>query len=219
MKQDVIEAIKQDTYPPFLPQYACIPRNMKRPPDILGEVTAVDYTSDKDHSSVCFYVNLNPEGSEWIDAIRKRIDMYERQKRLTFNSCYGMYVEERPKFDLKQYLKQYLYFKNGDEMKMTASARQIEIEYDEKKKQLLREQEERKWQAKKEYEQTLDTIDHEYEELFLNMDKEKEAAKNKEKADTHAKAVKDTYESYIAQGFTKTQAESFVKIMLENLKT
>lgn len=185
--------MKQDAYPPFLPQYACIPRNMKRPPDILGEVTAVDYTSDKDHSSACFYVKLNPEGSEWIDAIRKRIDMNECQQRLTFNSCYGMYIEERSKFDLKEYL----YFKNGEEMKMTTSARQIEFEFEEKKRQLLREQEERKWQAKKDYEQTLDTIDHEYEEKLLNMDKEKEAAKNKEKVDTHAKAVKDTYDSYV----------------------
>ena len=179
---------------------------------ILGKVTAVDYTSDKDHSSACFYVNLNPEGSKWINLIKKKIEMDEVIQRLAFNSHYGMYVEERPKFDVKYYL----YFKNGEEMKMAASARQIEIEYDEKKRQALREQEERKWQAKKEYEQTLDTIDHEYEELFLNMDKEKEAAENKEKADAHAKAVKDAYDAYIAQGFTKTQAESFVKIALEN---
>lgn len=175
----------------------------------------VYYASDKDHSSACIYCTLNPEGSRWIDAIRKRISLYERQQRLTFNSCYGMYVEERPKFDLKNYL----YFKNGEEMKMTANAKQIEIEYDEKKRQALHEQEERKWQAKNEYEQTCDAIDHEYAELLLNMEKEKEAAKQKERSDAHAKAVKDTYDAYIAQGFTKTQAENFVKIMLENLKT
>jgi hypothetical protein len=183
-------------------------------PKVLGKVTAVDYTSDKDHSSACIYVTCNPEGSEWIDFVKKKIDMDERQQRLAFNSRYGMYVEERPKFDLKNYL----YFKNGDEMKMTASAKQIEIEFEEKKRQLLREQEERKWQAKKEYEQTLDAIDHEYGELFLNMDKEKEAAEQKERSDAHAKAIKDTYDAYIAQGFTKTQAESFVKIVLENSK-
>lgn len=184
-------------------------------PKVLGKVTAVDYTSDKDHSSACIYVTCNPEGSGWIDFIKKKIDMDERQQRLAFNSHYGMYVEERPKFDLKDYL----YFKNGEEMKMIANARQIEIEYDEKKRQLLREQEERKWQAKKDYEQTLDTIDHEYAELLLNMEKEKEAAEQKERSDTHAKAIKDTYDAYIAQGFTKTQAENFVKIVLENLKT
>lgn len=184
-------------------------------PKVLGKVTEVDYASDKDHSSACIYVTCNPEGSGWIDFIKKKIDMDERQQRLAFNSHYGMYVEERPKFDLKDYL----YFKNGEEMKMTANARQIEIEYDEKKRQLLREQEERKWQAKKDYEQTLDTIDHEYAELLLNMEKEKEAAEQKERSDTHAKAVKDTYDAYIAQGFTKTQAENFVKIMLENQST
>lgn len=183
--------------------------------EILGKVTAVDYTSDKDHSSACFYVNLNPEGSEWIDAIRKRIDLYERQQRLAFNSYYGMYVEERPKFDLKNYL----YFKNGEEMKMTTNERQIEFEFEEKKRQLIRDQESEKWQAKVKYEEECAAIDHKYEELIFSMNKEKEAAKNKEKTDTHAKAVKDTYEAYIAQGFTKTQAESFVKIMLENLKT
>lgn len=147
-------------------------------PKVLGKVTAAEYTSDKDHSSACIYVNLNPEGSKWIDFVKKKIDMDERQQRLAFNSCYGMYVEERPKFDLKNYL----YFKNGEEMKMTTSAKQIEIEYDEKKRQLLREQEERTWQAKQDYEKTLEAIDHEYAEALLTMEKEQEAAKNKEKA-------------------------------------
>lgn len=41
-------------------------------PKVLGKVTAVDYTSDKDHSSACFYVKCNPEGSEWIDFIKKK---------------------------------------------------------------------------------------------------------------------------------------------------
>lgn len=187
-------------------------------PKVLGKVTAVDYISDKDHSSACIYVNLNPEGSKWINLIKKKIDMDEVIQRLTFNSHYGMYAEERPRFelDLKQYWQ--LKFKNGEEMKMTTSAKQIEIEYDEKKRQLLREQEERTWQAKQNYEKTLEAIDHEYAEALLNMEKKQEAAKNKEKADTHAKAIKDTYDAYIAQGFTKTQAESFVKIVLENSK-
>lgn len=45
--------------------------------EILGKVTAVDYTSDKDHSSACIYVNLNPEGSKWINFVKKKIDMDE----------------------------------------------------------------------------------------------------------------------------------------------
>ena len=176
--------------------------------EILGKVTAAEYASDKDHSSACIYVNLNPEGSKWIDFVKKKIDMDERQQRLTFNSHYGMYVEERPKFDLKDYL----YFKNGDEMKMTI----VENEYLAKKHFLEVEQEAKEHELKEKYDNDLIELRKEFGQRFCDLEKEKVDAKNKERTDAHAKVVKDTYDAYIAQGFTKAQAESFVKIVLEN---
>lgn len=182
--------------------------------EILGKVTAVDYTSDKDHSSACFYVNLNPEGSKWIDFIKKKIDMDETMQRLTFNSYYGMYIEERPKFDLKQYL-QSKYLKNGEEKKMT----QAEITYEAQKHELEQEEAAEFNQLLADQAAARHNLKTKYDQKRFDLEKLKEDAENKEKADTHAKAAKDTYDAYIAQGFTKTQAESFVKIMLENLKT
>lgn len=187
---------------------------MKRPPDILGKVTAVDYTFDKDHSSACFYVKCTPEGSEWIDFLKKRIDLGEQQQRISFNSHYGMYAEESPKFDLKRYL-QSKYLNNGEQLAMTTNERQIEFEFEEKKRQLIRDQENEKWQAKVKYEEECAAIDHKYEELIFSMNKEKEDAERKEKAEAHAKAMKETYDAYIAQGFTKTQADAFMHIVLE----
>lgn len=176
--------------------------------EILGKVMAVDYTSDKDRSSAYIYVNLNPEGSTWINFIKKKIDMDEVIQRLTFNSCYGMYVEERPKFDLKEYL----YFKNGEEMKMT----QAEITYEAQKHELEQEEATEFNQLLADQAAARHNLKTKYDQKRFDLEKLKEDAERKEKADAHAKAIKDAYDAYIAQGFTKTQAESFVKIVLEN---
>lgn len=178
---------------------------------ILGKVTAVDYTSDKDHSSACFYVNLNPEGSKWINLIKKKIDMDEVTQRLAFNSHYGMYVEERPKFDLKQYW-QSIYLKNGEETNMSI----VENEYLAKKRFLEVEQEAKENELKVKYNNDLIELRKEFGQRFCDLDKEKETAEQKEKAEVHAKAVKEAYDAYIRQGFTEKQADNFIKIALEN---
>ena len=166
----------------------------------LGTVTATEYTDDDDHSSACIYINLNPEGREWIDELKKSIDLREHQQRMIFNSQYGM----RP--------KPYLYFKNGEECKMSKA----ENEYIAKKNLLKVEQAEKENELKMKYDTDLIELRREYGEKFEELEKEKETAENNEKADAHAKSVKAAYDAYIAQGFTKTQAESFIKIALEN---
>lgn len=211
MMAQELEASKEEC-PAFLPQYLGIsPYSMHQESQALGKVTAAEYTSDKDHSSACIYVNLNPEGSKWINFIKKKIDMDEVIQRLTFNSHYGMYVEERPKFNLKNYL----YFKNGEGTKMT----QAEITYEAQKHELDQEEAAEFNQLLADQAAARHNLKTKYDQKRFDLEKLKEDAENKEKADAHAKAVKDTYDAYIAQGFTKTQAESFVKIALENLKT
>lgn len=176
--------------------------------EILGKVTAVDYTSDKDHSSACIYVTLNPEGNEWIDFIKKRIDMGERQQRLAFNSYYGMHAEERPE---RSYTNHILYIKQEDK-KMT----QAEITYEAQKHELEQEEDTEFNQLLADQAAARHNLKTKYDQKRFDLEKLKEDAENKEKADAHAKAIKDAYDAYIAQGFTKTQAESFVKIVLEN---
>ena len=166
----------------------------------LGTVTATEYTDDDDHSSAYIYINLNPEGREWIDSLKKSIELNERRQRMIFNSHYGTYT------------KPYLYFKNGEEIKMSKA----ENEYIAKKNLLKVEQAEKENELKMKYDTDLIELRREYGEKFEELEKEKEDAENNEKADTHAKAVKAAYDAYIAQGFTKTQAESFIKIALEN---
>lgn len=102
---------------------------------------------------------------------------------------------------------------NKQEEKQMSKA---ENEYIAKKNLLKVEQAERENELKMKYDADLITLRKEYGEKFADLETEKEDAENKEKADAHAKAVKAAYDSYIAQGFTKTQAESFIKICLEN---
>lgn len=182
-------------------------------PKVLGKVTAVDYTSDKDRSSACIYVTCNPEGSEWIDFLKKRIDLGERQQRISFNSHYGMYVEERPE---RSYVNHILYNKQEE---TTMVVTQADIDFGFKKNDLLREQQSLEFQLKMKYEEDLEKLKNDYSQKLRDLEKEKEEAEWKEKAEAHAKGVKETYEAYIAQGFTKTQAETFVKIVLENQST
>lgn len=176
--------------------------------EILGKVTAVEYTSDKDHSSGCVYVNLNFDGSEWIDKLKEKADLEARARKLWLNSFYGMHADEKPIFDREKYL----YFNNGEECKMSKA----ENEYIAKKNLLKVEQAEKENELKMKYDTDLIELRREYSEKFEELEKEKENAKNNEKADAHAKAVKAAYDAYLAQGFTKTQAENFIKIALEN---
>lgn len=166
----------------------------------LGTVTATEYTDDNDHSSACIYINLNPKGREWIDELKKSIELNERRQRMRLNFHYGTCT------------KHYLYFKNGEGMKMSKA----ENEYLAKKNLLKVEQAEKENELKMKYDADLITLRKEYGEKFADLETEKEDVENKEKADAHAKAVKAAYDAYTAQGFTKAQAESFIKIVLEN---
>lgn len=174
----------------------------------LGTVTATEYTDDDNHSSACVYINLNPEGRTWIDELKKSIESNERRQRMRFNSHYGMHVEEVPEHS---YINHFLYNKQ-EEKKMSKD----ENEYIAKKNLLKVDQAEKENELKMKYDTDLIELRREYGEKFEELEKEKEDAENKEKADAHAKAVKAAYDAYIAQGFTKTQAESFIKIALEN---
>lgn len=180
-------------------------------PKVLGKVMAVDYTSDKVHSSACFYVTCTPEGSGWIDFLKKRIDLGEQQQRISFNSHYGMYVEERPE---QSYVNHILYNKQEDK-KMT----QAEITYEAQKHELEQEEAAAFNQLLADQAAARHNLKTKYDQKRFDLEKLKEDAERKEKAEAHAKAVKETYDAYVAQGFTKTQAESFVKIALENMKT
>ena len=182
-------------------------------PKVLGKVTAVDYTSDKDYSSACIYVTCNPEGSEWIDFLKKQIDLGEQQQRISFNSHYGMYVEERPERSYTNYI---LYNKQEE---TTMVVTQADIDFGFKKNDLLREQQSLEFQLKMKYEEDLEKLRNDYSQKLRDLEKEKEEAERKEQNEAHVKAVKETYDAYIAQGFTKTQAETFIKICLENRST
>lgn len=200
----------KENYPEWRTQCLNKPYWHNPNPKVLGKVTAVDYTSDKDHSSACIYVTCNPEGSDWIDFLKKRIDLGERQQRISFNSHYGMYVEEKPE---RSYINHILYNKQEE---ITMVVTQADIDFDLKKNDLIREQQSLEFQLKMKYEEDLEKLKHEYSQKLRDLEKEKEDAEQKEKADAHAKAVKAAYDAYTAQGFTKAQAESFIKIALEN---
>lgn len=91
-----------------------------------------------------------------------------------------------------------------------------ENEYIAKKNLLKVEQAEKENELKMKYDADLITLRKEYGDKFCDLEKEKEEAERKEQNEAHVKVVKDIYDAYIAQGFTKTQAESFIKIYLEN---
>jgi len=201
----------KENYPEWRTQCLNKPYWHNPNPKVLGKVTAVDYTSDKDHSSACFYVKCNPEGSGWIDFLKKRIDLGERQQRISFNSHYGMYVEEKPE---QSYVNYILYNKQEDK-KMT----QAEITYEAQKHELEQEEAAEFNQLLADQAAARHNLKTKYDQKRFDLEKLKEDAERKEKAEAHAKAVKETYDSYITQGFTKTQAEAFIKIALENLST
>jgi len=94
--------------------------------------------------------------------------------------------------------------------------RQCDIDFEKKKVDLKKEMDQALFDLQMKWEEDKIQIQSEYNQKLLDLEKEKEAAEQKEWSDAHAKAIKDAYDAYIAQGFTKTQAESFVKIVLEN---
>lgn len=199
-REDAIEAIKQDTYPAFLPQYECIPRNTKRTPDILGKVTAVDCTSDKDRSSACFYVRCTPDDIKWIDFLKKRNGL-----------------EEKPE---QNYTNHILYNKGENKMSFHSNedntTMQCDIDYADKKDQLIREQRNKEYELKAEYEKDLAKIRGIYSQAMLDLEKEYEASKIKEKANEYTETVRAYYDGYIRQGFSEKQADNFIKIILGN---
>jgi len=148
------------------------------------------------------YVTCNPESSKWIDLFKKQNGLDEQQERMNFNSYYGMYVKEKSKM---------AFHSNEDNTTM-----QCDIDYANKKDQLIREQRDKEYELKAEYEKDLAKIRGIYSQAMLDLEKEYEASKIKEKANEYTETVRAYYDGYIRQGFSEKQADNFIKIILGN---
>lgn len=145
------------------------------------------------------YVICNSEGTKWIDFIKKRVE--EKPER-----SYTNYILYNKKEKSKM-----AFHSNENNTTM-----QCDIDYANKKDQLIREQRDKEYELKAEYEKDLTKIRGIYSQAMLDLEKEYEASKLKEKANEYTETVRAYYDGYIRQGFTEKQADNFIKIILEN---
>lgn len=109
------------------------------------------------------------------------------------------------------FIKKYREMKEKQNMTNTQAA----IEYEKKKQALLKEKEARLFQLEQEHAASKDTICFEYKQKLYELDKEWKDAEITEQINQHAAKLKEAYDAYIKQGFTKAQAESFLALFLK----
>lgn len=147
----------------------------------------------EDSNHITFYCSCNP------DICKYYYDLAEQRVRIRPERSYTNYI---------------LYNKQEDK-KMT----QAEITYEAQKHELEQEEAAEFNQLLADQAAVRHNLKTKYDQKRFDLEKQKEDAEQKEKAEAYAKAVKETYDAYIVQGFTKAQAETFIKIALENQST
>lgn len=167
-------------------------------------IDAMTYWYNSMYHAELNYDTCNPKCSKWIDLLKKRNNLEEQQQR-----SYTNYILYNKKEKSKM-----AFHSNEDNTTM-----QCDIDYANKKDQLIREQRDKEYELKAEYEKDLAKIRGIYSQAMLDLEKEYEASKVKEKANEYAEAVRAYYDSYIRQGFTEKQADNFIKIILENQRS
>lgn len=94
--------------------------------------------------------------------------------------------------------------------------KQCEIDFEKKKVDLKKEMDQALFDLQTKWEEDKIRIRSEYNQKLLDLEKEKHEAEIKEESDEQAKALKALYDSYIAAGFTKTDAKEFVTLELKS---
>ena len=94
--------------------------------------------------------------------------------------------------------------------------RQCDIDFEQKKVDLKKEMDQALFDLQTKWEEDKIRIRSEYNQKLLDLEKEKHEAEIKEQSDEQAKALKALYDSYVAAGFTKTDAKEFVTLELKS---
>lgn len=100
--------------------------------------------------------------------------------------------------------------------KENKSMRQCDIDFEKKKIDLKKEMDQALFDLQTKWEEDKIRIRSEYNQKLLDLEKEKHEAEIKEQSDEQAKALKALYDSYVAAGFTKTDAKEFVTLELKS---
>ena len=109
-------------------------------------------------------------------------------------------------------LNWYTYYKEKENKPM----KQCDIDFEKKKVDLKKEMDQALFDLQTKWEEDKIQIRSEYNQKLLDLEKEKHEAEIKEESDEQAKALKALYDSYIAAGFTKTDAKEFVTLELKS---
>lgn len=93
---------------------------------------------------------------------------------------------------------------------------QCDIEFEKNKAELKKEMDQTLFDLQTKFEEDQSQIRSAYNQRLLNLEKERHDNDVKEKSEEHAKALKVLYDSYVAAGFSKTDAKEFVTLKLKN---
>lgn len=166
-----------------------------------------DYLDTIKYMMSRFGISIEHESA--LTPLAKVIDKTESDDGITFS----LQPIKVPVFNTQTNdLNWYTYYKEKENKPM----RQCAIDFEKKKVDLKKEMDQALFDLQTKWEEDKIRIRSEYNQRLLDLEKEKHEAEIKEESDEQAKALKTLYDSYIAAGFTKTDAKEFVTLELKS---